>query len=88
MFSTGCPTADKLEGFAKRPSKGRLSEHVESCPICHKIVEDIRDETRLVVELQQAATAGLTPAVRQRLQSISREAVRDPGNGQGRSDGL
>ncbi len=87
MFRSPCPTADKLESFAKRPAKGRLAEHVESCPTCSKIVLDLRDESALFTELQQALAAEPAPSVRRRLQSIAREAVRDPGNAQGPSVG-
>ncbi len=83
MLRARCPTADKLVAFAKRPAKGRLSEHVENCPTCRRIVEDFRDEAALVKELRQAATAEPIPSVRRRLQGIAREAVRDPGNGHG-----
>jgi len=81
MFRSCCPTVDKLEAFAKCPAKGWFSEHVKNCPTCSKIVSDLRDESALVAELQQAATAEPSPSVRRRLKGIAREAVRDPENG-------
>ncbi|QDV89933.1 hypothetical protein RAS2_10080 [Phycisphaerae bacterium RAS2] len=75
MFRSGCPTADKLEVFAKRPENGRMEEHVQSCPICHKIIEDLREEAALVDELQRAICDELAPNIRRRLSDLSREAV-------------
>lgn len=81
MFSTRCPTADKLEAFAKTAKSGCLAEHVRNCPTCRKIVSDFRDEAMLVAELQRAAAAGPAPSIRRRLRNISHEAVFESGNG-------
>ncbi len=78
MLPNHCPTADKLEAFAKSAENdGKLAAHVAGCETCRSIVELLRDEQKLISQLKDASNARPCNAIRRQLHWISQKAVQD-----------
>ena len=79
MFGKKCPTPDKLQALAAGEDvSDRVADHVARCPVCAKIVDEIRNDAELVVELRSAGASDIDAGTRNRILEICRRAADGP----------
>jgi hypothetical protein len=78
MFQRKCPRVDELEALVTgRSVSDRVRRHIERCPLCGPVVEELRSSTELLVQLREAAAESPDEATQERVQEIRARVARE-----------